>query len=148
MVVCTFFPLFFLCNCSNTTIIAHKNAIDINAEFAADLSKPVAFNAGYESHAAVAVPPKNSQPFSTLIDQMVLPKGDVLSTITAVKVERIPSKDMVDKTVALDFIAAAATGEAADAATRLSSDANSEIDKLGSAIVSDPQTVSPLTVIR
>ena len=102
--------------CSNTTIVMHRNALDINAEFTADLASPVSFNAGYESRTSVAVPPKNSQPLTSLFNQFVLPEGDVLSTVSAVKVER-PKVDVALGGVALDFVSVAATGEAASIVT-------------------------------
>jgi len=105
--------------CSNTTMVAHKTAFDVNMEFTADLARPVSANIGYESHAAIAVPPRNSQLLGSLRDQKVLPKGDVLSTITSLKVEPVivnpdPTKVVQVERIALDFVATAATGRAAD----------------------------------
>jgi hypothetical protein len=138
--------------CSNTTIVMHKNAMDINAEFTADLASPVGFNAGYESRASVAVPPKNSQPLSSLFDQFVLPQGDVLSTVSAVKVER-PKVDGALGGVALDFVSAAATGKAATVLTskKKSGESNgvktlADPNTFGAAaasITKDPGTGSP-----
>lgn len=144
---------FLVSACSNTTIVMHKNALDINAEFTADLASPVGFNAGYESRTSVAVPPKNSQPLSSLFDQFVLPQGDVLSTVSAVKVERPKNVEGVPAGVALDFVSTAATGKAATALTnRKKSDANTgakiepdpnTFGAAAAAIANDPTTVSP-----
>ena len=115
-------PVILLPACSNTTIVVHKTALDINAEFSSDLAKPVSANIGYESHAAIAVPPRISQGFRTLRDRKILPKGDVLSTITSVKVEPVivssdPTAPNPAERYALDFVASAATGRAADVAS-------------------------------
>jgi hypothetical protein len=135
------FALGLLPACTNTTIVMHKTALDVNAEFTADLSKPVAFNAGYESKASVAVPPRNSQDPNSLRNWRILPEGDVLSTVSAVKVERIPSDDAVDG-VAFDFVSVAATGKAADSATETAIQSGGAAD-VASAIGNNPKTVSP-----
>jgi len=109
-----------LAGCSNTTVLAHKTAVDINAEFSSDLARPLSANIGYESHATVAVPPRKSQRWKTLFNQADLPEGDVLSTISTVKVERVPAAlNAADpgSRYALDFISIAATGKAATIAT-------------------------------
>ena len=138
-------------SCANTTMVMHKNALDINAEYSSDLTKPVSFNAGYESRAFVAVPPRNSQPLQTLVDQQVVPEGDVLSTVTALKVERVIVRDAkATDSVAFDYIAAAATGKAADAATKrpttlppAAAGATTPVDDTAAKIVGNANSISP-----
>lgn len=136
-------------SCANTTLVMHKSALDINAEYSSDLTKPVSFNAGYESRAIVAVPPRDSQPLKTLVDQEVVPEGDVLSTVTAVKVERVIVRDAkASDSVAFDFIAAAATGKAADEATKNPAKTSEEgkattVEDTAAKIVGNANSISP-----
>jgi hypothetical protein len=97
----------------------------------------------------MTVPPRNSQPLKTLVDQEVVPEGDVLSTVTALKVERVIVRDAkASDSVAFDFIAAAATGKAADEATKHRAIASEEgeattVEDTAAKIVGNANTISP-----
>ncbi len=104
-----------LCSCTNITLMGHVAAYDVNAEFKGDPVTPVSMNAGFESHSFVAVPPEHSGHWTENTNHLFLPKGDVLPTISKLKIEGIPSDDSLSG-VAFDFVSSGATGEAAIAA--------------------------------
>lgn len=121
-------------SCTNVTLLGHVVAYDVNAEFKGDPVVPVGMNAGFESRSFVAVPPKNAVDWKNnlmgkTVDQSnpyVLPKGDVLPTITKLRIEGIRDANALNN-VAFDFISSGATGDAAIAAA-------------GGKILSAPQT--------
>jgi len=110
--------LSLLASCANTGFIGHRLGYDVNAELKPDMSAPVAFNAGFESHTSVAMPPRKSLSMNDLRNSLKLPKGEVLSSVNRLEIQRIqPSAGTNDTGVELDFVTVTATGAAADAAT-------------------------------
>ncbi|WP_411827049.1 hypothetical protein [Luteolibacter sp. AS25] len=104
-----------LSSCTNTGFIGHRVGYDINAEIKPDLSAPVAFNMGFESHSAVAVPPERSLLPTQLTFTNNVPEGDVLSTISRLSVERLTGSTGAEH----DFVTA--SGDAAENVTKGSS---------------------------
>jgi hypothetical protein len=111
-------------SCTNVTLLGHVVAYDINAEFKGDPVVPVGMNAGFESRSFVAVPPKNSVDWQKNMmsggngqqnQPYTLPKGDVLPTISKLKIESTHSTEAYNN-IAFDFVSSGATGEAAIAA--------------------------------
>lgn len=110
-------------SCTNVTLLGHVVAYDVNAEFKGDPVVPVGMNAGFESRSFAAVPPKNSVYWKANIfpewvngkPEYTLPKGDVLPTITKLKIQGIQDNNALNG-VAFDFISSGATGDAAIAA--------------------------------
>lgn len=102
-------------SCTNITMLGHVAAYDINAEFKGDPVTPVGMNAGFESHSFVAVPPEQSGHWRKNFQHDFLPKGDVLPTISKLKIEGIGTSDALGG-IAFDFVSSGATGEAAIAA--------------------------------
>ncbi len=111
-------------SCTNITLLGHVVAYDANVELKGDPVVPVGMNVGFESRSFVAVPPKNSVNWkkNLLTDKSnkqdepySLPKGDVLSTISKLKIEGFKTPDAVGG-VAFDFVSSGATGDAAIAA--------------------------------
>ena len=115
-------PLMFN-SCTNVTLLGHVVAYDVNAEFKGDPVVPVGMNAGFESRSFAAVPPKNSAYWKENISpkwvdgkpQYSLPKGDVLPTITKLKIQGVQDSNALNN-VAFDFVSSGATGDAAIAA--------------------------------
>lgn len=111
-------------SCTNLTLLGHVAAYDVNAEFKGDPVVPIGMNAGFESRSFVAVPPKNSVYWQDNImsqkkdagsNSYTLPTGDVLPTISKLRIQAVPSTAAIDG-VAFDFVSSGATGKAAIAA--------------------------------
>jgi hypothetical protein len=107
--------IFNLFSCTHITLLGHKSAYDVNAEFSGDPIAPVSMNAGFEGRSFAAVPPKEAVDFWKNLSVRGLPKGDVLSTMLELKIEKVPSKDVTGN-VAFDYVTSGATGLAADVA--------------------------------
>ena len=155
--------LSLLPSCTHVTMLGHVAAYDVNAEFKGDPITPVSMNAGFESHSFVAVPPEHSLTLRENLSGDFLPVGDVLPTISRLRIERIKT-EAAWKGVAFDFVSSGATGEAAvaaaggtpkapnndqievalkddDKATELAEKLAEEIDK----ITTDPSSIPTLT---
>lgn len=106
-------------SCTNTLFVGHDHAYDANLSLSADLTKVISLNAGFEGRSFSAVPPANPIMPDKLPDPTALPQGELLSTLSALKVQRVriqgqsilPGADAA----ALDFVASTATGDAAEA---------------------------------
>lgn len=110
------FGSFFLLNsCSDITMLGHVAAYDVNAEFKGSPLTPASMNAGFESHSFVAVPHAHSLSPGQYAKSDFLPVGDVLPTLSKLKIEGIQSTEAWNG-VAFDFICSGATGDAAIAA--------------------------------
>ncbi|MGB6221376.1 hypothetical protein [Haloferula sp.] len=105
-------------SCTNTAFIGHDRAYDANLTMAADLTSVLSLNAGYEGRSYVAVPPENALHWKKLVNPSDVAEGEALSTLSAVKVQRVAVDDKLsvgDKAIAVDSVACSATGDAADA---------------------------------
>lgn len=101
-------------SCTNTAFVGHDRAYDLNVGLAADLTKVVALNAGFEGKSYAAVPPEQPLNPIRLLKSGHVAKGEVLSTLSALKIQRL-YLDGTNGAATVDFIASTATGEAADA---------------------------------
>jgi hypothetical protein len=108
------FSLLFV-SCSDITMLGHVAAYDVNAEFKGSPLTPASLNAGFESHSFVAVPHAHSLTPGQYAKSDFLPVGDVLPTLSKLKIEGIQSTEAWNG-VAFDFICSGATGDAAIAA--------------------------------
>jgi hypothetical protein len=102
-------------SCTHITLLGHKSAYDVNAEFSGDPIAPVSLNAGFEGRSFAAVPPKEAVKFWKNLSVRGLPKGDVMSTILELKIEKVTAQG-TGSNVAFDYVTSGATGLAADAA--------------------------------
>ena len=118
-----FLPVVLLfSSCTNTLFVGHDHAYDANLSLSADLTKVLSLNAGFEGRSFCAVPPANPVMPNNLMNPKELPEGDLLSTLSALKVQRVTIKgqSMIPgaDAAALDFVASTATGDAADAVAK------------------------------
>jgi hypothetical protein len=74
--------------CANSLFVGHKHGVDLETEVKSDLSAPISFNLGYQSHSAIAVPPRKSLPFVDLAKTSRIAEGDLLSTYSVFKLQR------------------------------------------------------------
>lgn len=102
-------------SCSDITMLGHIAAYDVNAEFKGDPVTPVSMNAGFESHSFAAVPHAHSLTPTEYAKSDYLPVGDVLPSISRLRIEGIGANDALGG-VAFDFVSSGATGLAAIAA--------------------------------
>ena len=102
-------------SCTDITLLGHVAAYDINGEFKADPVTPVAMNAGFESHSFAAAPHAHSMKQSEYAKSDFLPVGDVLPTISRLRIEGVGTNDALGG-LAFDFVSSGATGKAAIAA--------------------------------
>lgn len=102
-------PGLMLSSCTNTIFLGHDRAYDLNVGLGADITKVVALNAGIENRSFVAVPPEYSLSPNQLGDPKLMGGGNALSTLSAMKVKRVGQNASE-----IDYIAATATGDAAD----------------------------------
>jgi hypothetical protein len=116
--ICLPFVL-ILSSCTNTLFVGHDHAYDANLSLSADLTKVLSLNAGFEGRSFCAVPPANPVMPDKLINPTELPEGDLLSTLSALKVQRVTVGGQTNligaNAAALDFVASTATGDAAEA---------------------------------
>lgn len=108
-------PLLLLSSCTHITLLGHKSAYDINAEFSGDPIAPVSMNAGFEGRSFAAVPPKEAVEWWKNLSPKGLPKGDVMSTMLELKIEKVQAIGPTGN-VPFDYVTSGATGLAADAA--------------------------------
>lgn len=107
-----FMPYYLFTSCSDITMLGHVSAYDVNAELKAAPLTPASMNAGFESHSFVAVPHAHSLKTRQYASSKYLPVGDVLPTITRLRIEGVLSGESLNG-VAFDFVSSGATGEAA-----------------------------------
>jgi hypothetical protein len=77
-----------LSGCANSLFVGHKHGIDLETEVKSDMSAPISFNFGYQSHSAIAVPPRKSLSPSDLPKTSQLAEGELLSTYSVFKLQR------------------------------------------------------------
>jgi hypothetical protein len=113
----TFF-IYTLTSCTHITLLGHKSAYDVNAEFSGDPIAPVSMNAGFEGRSFAAVPPKEAVSLWENLIPKRLPEGDVMSTILELKIEKVQPQGVQGAldNVPFDYVTSGATGLAADAA--------------------------------
>lgn len=104
-----------LFSCTHITMLGHKTAYDVNAEFSGDPIAPVSLNAGFEGRTFAAVPPREAIPWNLNFMPTKLPKGDVMSSILELKIEKMKTQG-TGAAVPFDYVTSGATGLAADAA--------------------------------
>lgn len=109
------FSIWHLTSCTHITLLGHKSAYDVNAEFSGDPIAPVSINAGFEGRSFAAVPPKKAVGWWKNFDNKSLPTGDVMSTILQLKIEKVNAPGAFGN-VPFDYVTSGATGLAADAA--------------------------------
>lgn len=102
-------------SCTHITMLGHKSAYDVNAEFSGDPIAPVSLNAGFEGRSYAAVPPKAAVFWWENFYPDRLPKGDAMSSLLELKIEKHPAIGPYSG-VAVDYVTSGATGLAADAA--------------------------------
>jgi hypothetical protein len=113
-----FSPLAFsLVSCTHITLLGHESAYDVNAEFSGDPMAPISLNAGFEGRSFAAVPPRRSVKWHENFNPERLPKGDVLSTMLELKIEKVPTQGQYGG-VPFDYVTSGATGLAADVAAK------------------------------
>lgn len=103
-----------LISCTHITTLGHKTGYDVNAEFSGDPIAPVSLNAGFEGRTFAAVPPREAIPWNLNFLPQSLPKGDVMSTLLELRIEKVDSNDYGSAT-AFDYVTSGATGLSADA---------------------------------
>ncbi len=107
-----------LASCTHITLLGHKSAYDVNAEFSGDPIAPVSLNAGFEGRSFAAVPPRDAvQWWKNLDPTGGLPKGDVMSTMLELKIIKVQTQGQgASGNIPFDYVTSGATGLAADAA--------------------------------
>lgn len=101
-------------SCTHITMLGHKSAYDVNAEFSGDPIAPVSLNAGFEGRSFAAVPPREAVHWIKNLDPNKLPKGDVMSSLLELKIQKVEDSGQYGA-VPFDYVTSGATGLAADA---------------------------------